>query len=115
MIKRIFSISLIFSFIFALNIHAKEIENYDIDFKTAYELMMNNNNAIKALVEEVKVKKYKKNSALGQFAPKVVASADFVHFNNKTFFSAHNSSPMRQCCAEEFFLRHRPPSSSQSG
>ena len=81
MIKRIFSISLIFSFIFALNIHAKEIENYDIDFKTAYELMMNNNNAIKALVEEVKVKKYKKNSALGQFAPKVVASADFVHFN----------------------------------
>ena len=43
---------------------AKEPENksYDIDFPTAYELMFNNNNTIKAMVEEINVKKYKRRS-----------------------------------------------------
>lgn len=65
------------------NVYAMEakIEKYDIDFKTAYELMFNNNNSIKAILEEVKVKKYKKNAAIGEFLPKIGMNATFVHFD----------------------------------
>ena len=42
----------------------KVAESYDIDFPTAYELMFNNNNSIKAMIEDVKAKKYKKNAAI---------------------------------------------------
>ncbi len=62
---------------------AKEPENksYDIDFPTAYELMFNNNNTIKAMVEEINVKKYKRRSAIGEYFPKVGVNATFLHFN----------------------------------
>lgn len=57
------------------------VETYDIDFPTAYELMFNNNNHIKALLENINVHKYKKNSAIGEFLPKINLNASFVHFN----------------------------------
>lgn len=56
-------------------------KSYDMDFQTAYELMLNNNNSIKAMLEEIKAKKYKKNSALGEYLPKVGLNATFMHFN----------------------------------
>lgn len=69
-----------------------KIEKHDIDFKTAYELMFNNNNSIKAVLEEVKVKKYKKNAAMGEFLPKIGMNATFVHFDKdiKTEVSSLN-------------------------
>ncbi|MCR5261856.1 MAG: TolC family protein [Candidatus Gastranaerophilales bacterium] len=57
-------------------------ETYDIDFPTAYELMFNNNSHIKALLENINVHRYKKNSAIGEFLPKIYMNASFVHFNN---------------------------------
>ena len=70
----------------------KVAESYDIDFPTAYELMFNNNNSIKAMIEDVKAKKYKKNSAMGEFLPKIGMNATFVHFDNdiKTEVSSIN-------------------------
>ena len=70
----------------------KVSESYDIDFPTAYELMFNNNNSIKAMIEDVKAKKYKKNSAMGEFLPKIGMNATFVHFDNdiKTEVSSIN-------------------------
>ena len=58
-----------------------KVEKYEIDFPTAYELMFNNNNSIKAILEEINVKKYKKNAALGEFMPKVGMNATFIHFD----------------------------------
>lgn len=73
----------ILAMLLSQNVYAMEakIEKYDIDFKTAYELMFNNNNSIKAILEEVKVKKYKKNAAIGEFLPKIGMNATFVHFD----------------------------------
>lgn len=91
-------IKLISAFIIMLllsqNAYAMEarVEKYNIDFKTAYELMFNNNNSIKAILEEVKVKKYKKNAAIGEFMPKIGMNATFVHFDKdiKTEISSLN-------------------------
>ncbi len=58
-----------------------KVDKYEIDFPTAYELMFNNNNSIKAILEEINVKKYKKNAALGEFMPKVGMNATFIHFD----------------------------------
>ena len=58
-----------------------KVEKYEIDFPTAYELMFNNNNSIKAILEEINAKKYKKNAAIGEFMPKVGMNATFVHFD----------------------------------
>ena len=66
------------SFTFALD---AKVEKYEIDFPTAYELMFNNNNSIKAILEEINAKKYKKNAAIGEFMPKVGMNATFVHFD----------------------------------
>lgn len=70
----------------------KVAESYDIDFPTAYELMFNNNNSIKAMIEDVKAKKYKKNSAMGEFLPKIGMNATFIHFDKdiKTEVSSIN-------------------------
>lgn len=92
-------IKLIFAFIIggiflSQSVYAMDakIEKYDIDFKTAYELMFNNNNSIKAILEEVKAKNYKKNAAMGEFLPKIGMNATFVHFDKdiKTEVSSLN-------------------------
>ena len=61
--------------------HEATIAKYDINFQTAYELMFNNNNSIKAILEEIRVKKYKKNAAMGEFLPKIGMNATFFHFD----------------------------------
>ncbi len=68
-------------------------EKYEIDFPTAYELMFNNNNSIKAILEEIKAKKYKKNAAIGEFMPKVGMNATFIHFD-KDIQTDTNSIPI---------------------
>ena len=52
----IFTIFLTANFSFAIQ---AKVEKYEIDFPTAYELMFNNNNSIKAILEEINAKKYK--------------------------------------------------------
>ena len=70
-----------------------KVEKYEIDFPTAYELMFNNNNSIKAILEEINAKKYKKNAAIGEFMPKVGMNATFIHFD-KDIGTGVNSIPM---------------------
>ncbi len=77
-ITAILTIFLTANFSFALE---TKVEKYEIDFPTAYELMFNNNNSIKAILEEINAKKYKKNAAIGEFMPKVGMNATFVHFD----------------------------------
>lgn len=77
-ITAILTIFLTANFSFAFE---AKVEKYEIDFPTAYELMFNNNNSIKAILEEINAKKYKKNAAIGEFMPKVGMNATFVHFD----------------------------------
>lgn len=89
-ITAIVTIFLTANFSYALE---AKVEKYEIDFPTAYELMFNNNNSIKAILEEINVKKYKKNAAIGEFMPKVGMNATFVHFD-KDIETGTNSIPV---------------------
>lgn len=64
----------------ALSEKAEKIK-IDMDINTAYELMLNNNNFVKAVLEDIKVKKYKRNSAIGAFFPKIGLNATYIHFD----------------------------------
>ena len=65
----------------ATEIQKGGIEKVDLTFEQAYELMLENNNALKAYNEMIKQMKYEKRSALGQFSPKVGLNATYMHFN----------------------------------
>ncbi len=86
-ITAILTIYLTANFSFA---YESKIEKYEIDFPTAYELMFNNNNSIKAILEDIKVKKYKKNAAIGEFLPKVGMNATFIHFDKDIQTGEHS-------------------------
>lgn len=58
-----------------------QIEKTGLDFNTAYELMMANNNQIKAVLEEINAKKYEKRAAIGEYFPKVGINVSATHFN----------------------------------
>ncbi|MCQ2789640.1 MAG: TolC family protein [bacterium] len=57
------------------------IEKHGLSFEQAYELMIANNNAIKATYQEIEVKKYEKRAAVGHFLPKVVINTTATHFD----------------------------------
>ncbi|MDD3593187.1 MAG: TolC family protein [Candidatus Gastranaerophilales bacterium] len=69
-----------------------QIEKVDLNFATAYELMMTNNNAIKAVLEEINAKKYEKNAAVGEFLPKIGINTTYIHFNEDI---AVETAPLR--------------------
>lgn len=52
-----------------------------MDFSEAYELMMFNNNDIKAVLEEIEQRKYEKRAAAGEYFPKIGVNASAVHFD----------------------------------
>lgn len=58
-----------------------EVIQTGLDFETAYELMMTNNNEIKAVLEEITQRKYEKKAALGEYFPKIGINASTVHFD----------------------------------
>jgi outer membrane protein TolC len=65
---------------------AKEVlqgtaQKYSISFSQAYELMLANNNAIKASLEEIEEKRYEKNASLGHFAPKILLSSAYARLD----------------------------------
>lgn len=67
---------------FADDVKTASVQKYAISFEQAYELMMANNNSIKACLEEIKARKYEKRAALGAFFPKVGVNSTYVHFNS---------------------------------
>lgn len=62
-------------------VQTAEIVKTGMDFATAYELMMLNNNEIKAVLEEIEQKKYEKRAAVGEYLPKIGVNATTVHFD----------------------------------
>ena len=60
-------IVLVGQFVLADEPKKASVEKVDLSFEQAYQLMLNNNNAIKATYEEVKEKRYQKNAAIGYF------------------------------------------------
>ena len=63
------------------DVKTASVQKIDLSFEQAYELMMANNNAIKACLEEIKAKKYEKRAAMGVFSPKIGLNSTYIHFN----------------------------------
>lgn len=68
--------------VFSAEVKKGGIEHVDLTFEQAYELMLENNNKLKAYNELIKQMKFEKRSALGQFSPKVVLNATYIHFDD---------------------------------
>lgn len=58
------------------------IQQFDLSFEQAYDLMLANNNALKALSQEIKQKNYERKSAIGHYFPKVGLNTTYLHFAN---------------------------------
>ena len=52
------------NFAFADEVKKASVQKVDMSFEQAYELMLANNNAIKACLEEIKEKQYLKKAAV---------------------------------------------------
>lgn len=68
--------------VLADEVKTASIQKVDLSFEQAYELMMANNNALKACLEEIKEKKYLKKSAAGEFFPKVGINSTYAHLSD---------------------------------
>ena len=84
--KRFLNIILIIFCIAFQNAYAAEvqkggIEHVELSFEQAYELMLENNNSLKAFNEAINKSKYEKRAAIGQFFPKVGMNATYLHFS----------------------------------
>ena len=66
----------------ATEIQKGGIEHVELSFEQAYELMLENNNSLKAYNELINKSKYEKRSAIGQFFPKVGLNATYIHFSD---------------------------------
>ena len=77
--------------VFSAEIQKAGIQRVELTFEQAYELMLENNNSLKAYNELIKQMKYEKRSALGQFAPKVGLNATYLHFNDDLTLTSQGS------------------------
>ncbi len=58
------------------------IEYVDLSFEQAYQLMLENNNSLKAYNEAIEQNKFEKRAALGEFSPKIVLNSTYIHFSD---------------------------------
>lgn len=77
--------------VFSAEVKKGGIERVDLTFEQAYELMLENNNKLKAYNELIKQMKFEKRSALGQFSPKVVLNATYIHFDDNLTLTSQGS------------------------
>ena len=80
----IFFISLIFiscNTVFGADTQKAGIEVVDLSFEQAYQLMLENNNSLKAYNEAIEQSKFEKRAALGEFSPKVMLNSTYIHFS----------------------------------
>lgn len=83
----LFLILIIFVYIFVCTASYAEVKKASIQkaqlsFEQAYDLLLTNNNTLKAVDAEIKQRKYEKYSAMGQFFPKVGINTTYAHFND---------------------------------
>ena len=67
--------------VMAMEVQKSGIDLVDLSFEQAYELMLENNNSLKAHNEAIRQAKFEKNAALGEFSPKVVMNSTYLHFS----------------------------------
>lgn len=67
---------------FATTVKEARVQKIDLSFEQAYELMMANNNAIKACLQEIQAKKYEKKAAVGAYFPKIGVNSTYTHFDD---------------------------------
>lgn len=67
--------------VMAADVQRTGVDLVDLSFEQAYELMLENNNSLKAHNEIIKQAKFEKNAALGEFSPKVVMNSTYLHFS----------------------------------
>ncbi|MBQ3311963.1 TolC family protein [bacterium] len=67
------------------------IEKVYLTFEQAYELMLENNNSLKAYNELINKMKYEKRSAIGQFFPKIGLNATYLHFSEDMTLTSSGS------------------------
>lgn len=65
----------------AADVQRTGVDLVDLSFEQAYELMLENNNSLKAHNEAIKQAKFEKNAALGEFSPKVMMNSTYLHFS----------------------------------
>ncbi len=65
----------------AADVQKTGVDLVDLSFEQAYELMLENNNSLKAHNEAIKQAKFEKNAALGEFSPKVMMNSTYLHFS----------------------------------
>lgn len=97
--RKILGIFLIIFCLFMSPVHSAEvqkagIQRVELTFEQAYELMLENNNKLKAYNELINQMKYEKRSALGQFSPKVGLNATYLHFNDDLTLNSSGSMHM---------------------
>ena len=67
------------------------IEHIELTFNQAYELMLENNNALKAYNEAINKSKYEKRATIGKFFPTVGLNATYIHFNDNLTLNSSGS------------------------
>lgn len=80
--------------VYSAEVQKGSIERVELTFEQAYELMLENNNSLKAYNELINQMKYEKRSALGQFAPKVGLNATYLHFSDDMTLNSSGSMKM---------------------
>lgn len=83
-----------FNTAFASEMQKGGIERVELSFEQAYELMLENNNALKAFNEAIQKSKYEKRSAVGEFFPKVGMNATYLHFSDDLTLTSSGSMKM---------------------
>lgn len=75
----------------AADVQKTGVDLVDLSFEQAYELMLENNNSLKAHNEAIKQAKFEKNSALGEFSPKVMMNSTYFHFSKDMNLTTNDS------------------------
>jgi len=77
----IFCILLLSNNVYAADTLNTKVELVDLSFEQAYQLMLENNNSLKAYNEAIEQMKYEKRATLGEFSPKVFMNSTYIHFS----------------------------------
>ena len=75
----------------AADVQKTGVDLVDLSFEQAYELMLENNNSLKAHNEAIKQAKFEKNSALGEFSPKMMMNSTYFHFSKDMNLTTNDS------------------------
>jgi len=64
------------------SVFANETQSVELSFEQAYQLMLENNNSLKAYNEAIEKSKFEKRATLGEFSPKVYMNSTYIHFSS---------------------------------